>query len=94
MSEPQLMRVLGLYELKQYKLWFYEKCLGFLDQRKQATMQWLQDPNQSSIDNLNNVRRDTSRYFRNKKEEYRKAKSVDVGAWTGSIRLRTGSRHL
>jgi len=37
---------LGLYELKQHKPWFDEKCLGFLDQRKQAKMQWLQDPTQ------------------------------------------------
>jgi len=28
----------------------------FLDQRKQAKMQWLQDPNQSNVDNLNNVK--------------------------------------
>ena len=27
---------LGLYELKQHKLWFEENCLRFLDQRKQA----------------------------------------------------------
>lgn len=94
MSEPQLIGDLGLYELKQYKLWFDEKCLGFLDQRKQTTMKWLQDPNQSNVDNLNNVRRDTNRYFRNKKEEYRKAESYDVVAWTGSIRVRTGGRHL
>jgi hypothetical protein len=26
---------LGLYELKQYKSWFDEECLLFLDQRKQ-----------------------------------------------------------
>jgi len=91
MSEPQLMRVLGLYKLKQYKLWFDEKCLGFLDQRKQATIGYRI---QSNADNLNNVRRDTSRYFRNKKEEYRKAKSDDVRAWAGSIRLRTGGRRL
>jgi hypothetical protein len=37
-------------------------------------MQWLQDPNQSSVDNLNNVRREASRYFRNKKKDYLKAK--------------------
>jgi hypothetical protein len=29
---------LGVYELKQHKLWFDEKCSGFLDQRKQAKM--------------------------------------------------------
>jgi hypothetical protein len=30
---------LGLYELKQHKLWFDEECLGFIDQRKQAKIQ-------------------------------------------------------
>ena len=43
---------LGLYELKQHTPWFDEECLYFLDQWKQAKMQWLQDPNQSSVDNL------------------------------------------
>jgi len=37
-------------------------------------MQWEQDPNQSNADNLNNVRREDSRHFRNKKEEYLKTK--------------------
>jgi len=46
---------LGLHELKQHKPWFYEKCSRFLDQRKQAKMQWLQDPNQTNANNVNNV---------------------------------------
>jgi len=37
-------------------------------------MKWLQDPNQSNVDNLNNVIREASRHFRNKKKEYLKAK--------------------
>jgi hypothetical protein len=37
-------------------------------------MQWLQNYNQRNVDNLNNVRREASRYFRNKKKEYLKAK--------------------
>ena len=41
----------GLYILKQYKPWSGEECSGFLDQRKQAEMQWLQDPNQSNVGN-------------------------------------------
>ena len=49
---------LGLYELKQHKPWFYEEYLGVLYQGKQAKMQQLQDPTQSNIDNLNNVRRE------------------------------------
>jgi hypothetical protein len=52
------------YELKQHKLWFDEECLSFLDQSKQAKMQWLQNPNQRSIDNLNNLRCEDSRHFR------------------------------
>jgi len=36
-------------------------------------MQWLQDPNQSNVDNPNNVICDASRHFRNKKTEYLKA---------------------
>ena len=59
--------------MKQHKTWFDEKSL-FLDPRKQAKMQWLQDPNQSNVDNLNNVRCEASRHVRNKRKEYVKAK--------------------
>jgi 50S ribosomal subunit-associated GTPase HflX len=48
---------LGLYELKQHKPWFDEECLSFLDQRKQVKKEWLQDLNQSNVDNLKNIRR-------------------------------------
>ena len=58
---------LGLYELKQHKSLYDEECLGFLDQRKQAKMQWLQDPSQSNVDNINTVGREDSRHFRGKK---------------------------
>jgi hypothetical protein len=46
---------LGLHEFKRHKPWFGKECLGFLDQRTQAKMQWIQDPSQSNLDNLNNV---------------------------------------
>jgi hypothetical protein len=68
---------LGLYELKQYKPWFDEGSLRFFDQRKQAKLQWLQHPNQSNVDNLNNVRREARRHIRNKKKEHLKSK-IDV----------------
>jgi len=54
--------------MKQNKPWFDEKCLGFLDQRKRAKMQWIQDPSQSNVDILNNVRCEVSRHFRDKKK--------------------------
>ena len=65
---------LDLYEFKQHILRFDEDCLWFLDQTKQAKIQWWQDPNQSDVGNLTNVRREVSRQFRNKKKEYLKAK--------------------
>ena len=46
---------LGVYELKQHKLCFDEECLHFLDQRRPAKMQWVQDPSQSNEDNVKNV---------------------------------------
>ena len=47
---------LCLHELKQHEPWFDEECLGFLDQRKQAKIQCVEDPSQSNVDDLNNVR--------------------------------------
>ena len=43
-------------------------------------MQWLQDPKQSSVDKTNNVRREASRHFRNKKKEYLKAQIDELEA--------------
>jgi hypothetical protein len=61
--------------LKQHRTWPDEKFLRFLDQTQQVKMQWLQDPNQNNIQyNLNILRREASRHFRNKKKEYLKAK--------------------
>ena len=59
--------ILGLHELKQNKPWFDEECLGFLDQWKRAKMQWIQDPSQINVHILNNVRREVSRHFRDKR---------------------------
>jgi len=69
---------LVMHEMKQHKPWFYEECFGILDQRKQAKIQWIQDPNQSNVDNLNNVRRDASRHFRNKKKVYLRARIEEL----------------
>jgi hypothetical protein len=61
--------------LKQDKTWFDEECVGILDQKKQAKMQWTHDPSQCNVDNLNNVRHDASSHFRNKMKTYLKAKN-------------------
>ena len=44
-----------------------------MDQRKQAKMQWIQNPSQSKVDNLNNIRREVSRHLRNTKKAYLRA---------------------
>jgi hypothetical protein len=64
--------------LKQHKPWFDEECLGFLDQRKQAKTQWIQDPSHKNVDILNNVRCDVSRHLRNKKKAYLKAEIEEL----------------
>jgi hypothetical protein len=65
---------LGYFELKKHKPWFDEGCSKLLDQRKQAKLQMLQDPSEINGNNLNNVRREASRYFRNKNRQYLKDK--------------------
>jgi hypothetical protein len=53
---------------------FGEGWSKLIDERKQAKLQWLQEPNEINWDNLNSVRREASRHFRNKRREYLKDK--------------------
>ena len=69
---------LALHELKQRERWVDEECSRFLDHRQLANLQWLQNPNQSNVDNPNDVRREASRHFRNKKKEYMNAKNDEL----------------
>jgi hypothetical protein len=50
----------------------------FLDQRRQAKMQWVQDPSQSNVDYLNNVKLEASRHFKNEKKKYLEAKFQEL----------------
>jgi hypothetical protein len=60
--------------LRKHKPWFDEGYSKLLDKKEQAKLQWLQDPSEVNGDNLRIVRREASRYFRNKKKEYLKDK--------------------
>jgi hypothetical protein len=51
-------------------------------------MQWLQNPNQSNVDNLNNVRCETSGHFRNTKREYLKAKINELETKSKNANIR------
>lgn len=48
-------------------------CSNFEDRRKQDKLPWLQDPRQINGDNLNTVRHETSRQFRNKNRVFNTA---------------------
>ncbi|PNF43440.1 hypothetical protein B7P43_G11554 [Cryptotermes secundus] len=65
---------LGYYEPKKHKPWIDEGCSKLLDQRKEAKFQWLQDSSELNGDILNNIIRETSSHFRNKKRGYLKDK--------------------
>jgi hypothetical protein len=85
---------LGLYGQKQHKPWCDEECSQVLGQRKQAKMQWLHNPNQSNLDNLNNARHEASRHFRNKKREYPKAKINELETNSRNKNIRGLSRGI
>jgi hypothetical protein len=55
-----------------------ERCSELFHKRKQAKLQWLQDPRQINGDNLNNIRHEASRHFRNNKSECLKGKINEV----------------
>ena len=50
-------------------------------------MQWIQDPSQSNVDNLNNIRRDASRHFRNKKKDLKvKIEELETNSKINNVR--------
>jgi hypothetical protein len=61
---------LGYCESKHRKPWFAEECSELADRRKQAKLQWLQDPSEANEDNVSDVRREASRHFRNNEREF------------------------
>jgi hypothetical protein len=66
--------------LKKNKPWFDEGCSKLLEQRKQAKLQRFQYSSKINGDNLNNIRREANRNFRNKKREYLKDKINEVAS--------------
>jgi hypothetical protein len=58
---------LGYCESNHHKQWFDEECSKLVDQRKQAKLQWLQNPSEANGDNVSDVRQEASRHFRKRK---------------------------
>jgi DNA repair ATPase RecN len=65
--EISALESLGYCEPKHRKSSFDEECSELVDRRKQAKLQWLQDPNEVNEDNLRDERRAASRHLRDKK---------------------------
>jgi hypothetical protein len=74
---------------------FPELAIGkLLDQRKQAKLQRLQDPREINGDNLNNVRRQASRHFRNKRKEYLKDETNEFATNSKNKNIRDPHRGI
>jgi hypothetical protein len=65
---------LRYYKLRKHKPWFDEGYSKLLDLRKQAKLQWFQDPSEINGDNPSNTKCEDRRNFRNKKKEHMKHK--------------------
>jgi hypothetical protein len=55
---------------------------------RQVSLQWLQNPNQTHRESLNNVRHKIGRTFRNKKREYLKEKINELETNSKDINIR------
>jgi hypothetical protein len=82
------------YKVQKHKPWFNEGCSELLGQRKQANLQWLQEPSEINGDNLNNVRYEVSRHFRNKMKEYLKGKINELAANSKNKNIRDQYRGI
>jgi hypothetical protein len=51
-------------------------------------LQWLQNPSEIKGDNLNNIRREANRHFREKKREYPKDKINEVASNSKNMNIR------
>jgi hypothetical protein len=80
--------------LKRHKPWYDEGYSILLDQRKQAKLQWLQDPSEINGNNLNNIRIYASRRVRNKKRAYLKDKINELATNSKDMNIRDQYRGL
>jgi hypothetical protein len=78
----------------KHKPWFDGGCSNLLDSRKQAKLQLLQDPSEINGDNLNNVRCEVSRHFRNKQRQYLKDKINELTTNSRNKSIRELSRGI
>jgi hypothetical protein len=78
---------LGYHRRKCNKPWFDDECSKLIDQRKQTKLLWLQNQSKMNGDNMQNLRRETSRTFRKNKREYLKGKINELETNNKTITL-------
>jgi len=61
-------QVFSCRQLQQNKPWFHEEWSKFIDLRREAKLEWLLNLYQMSEDNMNKLRCEPDRIFRNKEE--------------------------
>jgi hypothetical protein len=69
-------------------LWSDQGYSKLLDQRKEAKLQWLQDPSEINGNNMNNIRPEASRHFKNKEREYLKGNSDELAMNSTNNKIR------
>jgi hypothetical protein len=79
---------LGYHELKKHKPWLNEGYSKLLDRRKQAKLQWLQDPSEVSGVNLYYIIHEANSCFRNKRREYLKDKIDELAMNSNNKNIR------
>jgi hypothetical protein len=94
MGRRKAIHVRSYCELKKHKPLFDEGCTKVSDQMKQAKLQWLQDAHEINEDNLNNIRCEPKRHFRNKTREYLKDKIYELAANSKNKNIRDRCRGI
>ncbi|PSN38709.1 hypothetical protein C0J52_19477 [Blattella germanica] len=63
---------------RQSRKWFDDECVDMVHKRKLAKMNWMREPNEQYSEQLCSIRRETTRFLKNKKREYLKEKINDL----------------
>ncbi|PSN35187.1 hypothetical protein C0J52_22574 [Blattella germanica] len=69
---------IGILKKRQSRKWFDDECVDMVHKRKLAKMNWMREPNEQNSEQLCSIRRETTRFLKNKKREYLKEKINDL----------------
>ncbi|PSN48471.1 hypothetical protein C0J52_11717 [Blattella germanica] len=68
----------GLLNKRQSRKWFDDECADMINKRILAKMNWIREPNEQNSEQLCSIRRETTKFLKNKKREYLKEKINDL----------------